>query len=159
PNMIPTSGINTELRNLIRRTININTRLARKVKASEENILAPNDAPGIKIKLKRIPIFAASSAPAVVGATNLFCDICCMMKPEILSPAPVKTNDSVRGNLLTTKNINSSPSTRRSAKRIDFTPVNKEIQTNTRVVQINNRYNPTSDFLLFNSKKFLRQIY
>lgn len=57
----------------------------------------PDPAVGIKIRKISSPILAASRVPAVVGATNLFCVICCMITPEILIPTPARINAAVRG--------------------------------------------------------------
>jgi len=100
PNISPTSGTNITLRCRIFRTIARKIMLARKVKRNADNILSVMPVSGVKIRKISSPIFAASSVPAVVGDTNLFCVICCMIMPEMLMPTPARISAAVRGTRL-----------------------------------------------------------
>ena len=97
PNIKPTNGTKTTLRCRILRTIARKIKLAANVKRKASSIFTNDPEDGTKIRKMSSPIFAASNVPAVVGATNLFCVICCMITPEILMPTPASISAAVRG--------------------------------------------------------------
>ena len=77
------------------------------------------------------PIFAASRVPAVVGDTNLFCVICCMITPEILMPTPANISAAVRGILLIDiRDIFSISQLMISATVISATPTKRDTTAN-----------------------------
>lgn len=101
--------------------------LARKVKRKAESIFKVVLPIGVKIVNKSKPIFAASRVPAVVGDTNLFCVICCMITPETLIPTPAKIRAAVRGNrLIEINSIFSISQFNKSAKTISATPTKRD---------------------------------
>ncbi len=104
PNIKPTNGIKTVLRNLILLIKNMNRKEVKNVKSSAKIILTVSEDCGKRIRAVKIPIFAASKDPEVVGETNLFCDNCCKIKPDMLNPAPTNINAKVLGIRLITKN-------------------------------------------------------
>ena len=65
--------------------------------------------------------------PAVVGDTNLFCVICCIITPETLIPTPAKTKAAVRGiRLIEINSIFSISQLTISAKVISATPTKRD---------------------------------
>src|SRR5690606_10774215 len=75
----------------------------------------------------KIPSFAASNVPVVVGEANLFLLRDCMIKPAILIPAPAKIIAISLGNRLIRKicTLSASP-LKRSIIPISIAPINKE---------------------------------
>ena len=129
PNINPTSGIKITFRYLILSTILRKTILAKKVSAKAKSVFTAAPACGKKISEANIPIFAASNVPAVVGETNLFCVICCIISPQILSPTPAKINAIVLGTLLIAMvNNSSSFHWKISARAMSFTPTKREMK-------------------------------
>src|SRR5699024_12060205 len=100
------------------------------------------ELPGRKIKPIKMPSFAASNVPAVVGETNLFNDICCIISPLTLKPTPAKISAMVRGNRLTLKT--KAPLFKKSAgllQSICFTPTRREARISKRKKNKNQNYN------------------
>src|SRR5690625_639 len=107
----------------------IKIKLAIKQNTNAKEIFPNNPTSGRNIKANKIPIFAASKVPAVVGDTNLFCAICCIIKPATDIPAPVISKDKVRGILLAVKTRNCSSSIENSSLiAIDLLPTIKEMK-------------------------------
>lgn len=82
----------------------MNRKEVKNVKSSAKIILTESEDCGKRIRAVNIPILAASKDPEVVGETNLFCDNCCKIKPDMLNPAPTNINAKVLGIRLITKN-------------------------------------------------------
>jgi len=92
----------------------MNRKEVKNVKSKAKIILMVKEDCGKRIKAVNIPIFAASNDPEVVGETNLFCDNCWRIKPDILNPAPTNIKAKVLGILLIRKNSIFSLSDERS---------------------------------------------
>lgn len=150
PNKMPTRGIKMALWKRMRLIINMNRILANKVKSKENSILLNRVALGTRMILNKMPIFAACKVPAVDGSTNLFCDNCCMMKPEMLSPMPVKIRDRVRGTLLIRNTENLSLSDQRSPNRMSLTPMKKDSHTSPSTAPSDTIYIPLCLTPVFN---------
>lgn len=117
--------------------------------------------PGNKIMLISIPNFAASKVPAVVGDTNLFKDICCIISPLMLKPTPASIKATVLGILLI-KKTDASESFQfvKSNQLICFTPMDKEAMIKTEKSKTKNRFRKISLFrlILINANVLIRLI-
>lgn len=103
----------------------------------------------------RIPILAASNVPAVVGATNRFWVICCMISPQMLIPTPARISATVRGiRLMLITNCCSSVHRNKSETAMSFTPTKSEITANA--ISANIKYSSLKLFrIILNSKNRL----
>lgn len=87
--------------------------------------------PGNIIMLMSIPSLAASNVPAVVGDTNLFNEICCIISPLILKPTPARIKATVRGiRLIKKTGASEFCQLVKSSQLICFTPIVKDAITN-----------------------------
>ncbi|MOA26298.1 hypothetical protein D3C78_1470800 [compost metagenome] len=103
PNMSPTSGIKILSLNLIRSKILININVPSRAKTKATSSFCIGVAPVNSIRDTRIPNFAESIVPAVVGETNLFRDNCCIINPAILMLTPAIISAAKRGIRLTSR--------------------------------------------------------
>lgn len=130
--MIPTNGRNITLLYLILLTILRNKTLAANVNTKANSIFKKAFVCGISNTLINIPIFAASSVPAVVGDTNLLRVICCIINPQILIPTPVRMIETTLGmRLASITSCLSSSKLNTSKKEISLTPTKMEVIDNT----------------------------
>lgn len=86
---MPTKGMTMTFFTLIFLRMNINKNVPPKAKIKAIPILPITGNPGRKIMDTRMPNLAESIVAAVLGETNLFLVICCMISPDILSAIPV----------------------------------------------------------------------
>ena len=100
PSIIPIKGTNTIFFILIAFIIFINSTVPNPAKTKDTIIFCIIVAPGIIIIQNKIPSLAKSAVAAVVGETNLFLLICCIIKPLILNPTPATIIAISLGNLL-----------------------------------------------------------
>src|SRR5699024_960546 len=113
------------------------TKLAKMVNRKAKLICAKLELPGKNINPTKIPNFAASKVPAVVGETNLFKEICCMINPLTLKPTPAKIKAIVLGKRLTLKTKPPlSIMLLKFAQSICLTPINKEAKTKMKKAKI-----------------------
>jgi hypothetical protein len=129
--IIPIRGIITVFFNLIFLKINIKRKLPVRAKKKERSIFTKGLAAGKIIKEKRIPNWAESMVPAVVGETNLFWLNCCMISPLILIPIPAKIRLIKRGILLNTIVLMAAFSSFRTSRKDTFlTPIKRDKSDN-----------------------------
>lgn len=97
PSIKPTNGIKIASLNLIRFKICIKRKVPTSAKRKATVILKSWLPPGKISRETKIPNFAKSIVPAVVGETNLFLLNCCIMRPAILMLAPATRIETKRG--------------------------------------------------------------
>ncbi len=103
PSIKPTSGINIASLNFIRFSICMNTNVPSNAKTKATSIFTIGVAVVNIISAIRMPNLAQSIVPAVVGDTNLFLVICCIISPQMLKLIPAIIILIRRGNLLINK--------------------------------------------------------
>ncbi len=98
PSMMPTRGTMIDDLIAIRRSTTMNTIVPpANAKTTETTIFVRGAAFGIRISVNNSPRPAHWAVPAVVGSTNLFCVMSCMITPATLIATAAKISASVRG--------------------------------------------------------------
>src|SRR5690606_16897648 len=133
----PTMGMKMTERWRMPSAILIKSAEAKKVTPKAKRSLIMVFSWGRRIKVPKMPSLAASSAPEVVGETNLFWVICCMTSPQMLIPTPVMISATVLGNRLKPSNTRaSSPPSQRSDGERSPTPTKRETNPKSAVLRM-----------------------
>ena len=97
PSMMPTRGTTIDERTATRRSTARKIAVPANANAVAATILSIGGAWGNRMSIASSPSPAHWLVPAVVGSTNRFCVMSCMITPEMLIAVAAKIRASVRG--------------------------------------------------------------